>query len=636
MDSGYDTRRKKLFHRHSPRQIQTLEATFQECPHPDEKQRMRLSRELGLNPRQIKFWFQNRRTQMKAQNERADNSSLRVENERIRCENFSMKEALRRVVCPNCGCVPEDASLDEDQLRLENARLRDELQRISNLASRKLGGPVHKMIPMSSLSLSVGEGQNSVISLEQRSSMVDDAAAAVEELIKLVQAEEPLWSKLEKHELEILNAGAYESIFTRAKDTNMRREASRASCVAMISPESLVEALIDTSKWVELFPTIVSKAKTIEVLSSGVGGNGSLQLVYAEVQALSPIVAPREFFFLRHSRQIDRKTWVVADISAGSPPLASPCCRKLPSGCVIQDMFNGFSKIIWVEHSEVLRSPIHRLYKNLVEKGVAFGAQRWAAALRRSCERAAFAAAHGGDSEWSLSGEGKANLVKLAERMVSNFCGSVFAGDGDGWTTTLSGQDDGGVRVAVHRSVDPGQPNGVVLSAATSVWLPTLPEIVFGFLSNARTRFQWDVLSCGNPVQEVAHISTGQDLGNGVSLLRGLNGGESSMLILQESSTSAWGSSVVYAPIDVSSVNVVVNGQGLSRVPLLPSGFSIVPGEDEFSGKKGALVTVAFQILVSSLPSSKMNMESVGTVKTLISTTVRQIKAALNCPPSAP
>lgn len=38
---------------------------FRECPHPDEKQRLQLSRELGLAPRQIKFWFQNRRTQMK-------------------------------------------------------------------------------------------------------------------------------------------------------------------------------------------------------------------------------------------------------------------------------------------------------------------------------------------------------------------------------------------------------------------------------------------------------------------------------------------------------------------------------------------------------------------------------------------
>ena len=38
--------------------------SFKECPHPDDKQRNQLSRELGLAPRQIKFLFQNRRTQL--------------------------------------------------------------------------------------------------------------------------------------------------------------------------------------------------------------------------------------------------------------------------------------------------------------------------------------------------------------------------------------------------------------------------------------------------------------------------------------------------------------------------------------------------------------------------------------------
>lgn len=38
---------------------------FKESPHPDEKQRQQLSEKLGLSCRQIKFWFQNRRTQIK-------------------------------------------------------------------------------------------------------------------------------------------------------------------------------------------------------------------------------------------------------------------------------------------------------------------------------------------------------------------------------------------------------------------------------------------------------------------------------------------------------------------------------------------------------------------------------------------
>ncbi|CAL5367088.1 unnamed protein product [Camellia sinensis] len=58
-------KRKKRYHRHTQHQIQEMEAFFKECPHPDDKQRKELSRELGLEPLQIKFWFQNKRTQMK-------------------------------------------------------------------------------------------------------------------------------------------------------------------------------------------------------------------------------------------------------------------------------------------------------------------------------------------------------------------------------------------------------------------------------------------------------------------------------------------------------------------------------------------------------------------------------------------
>lgn len=116
------------------------------------------------------------------------------------------------------------------------------------------------------------------------------------------------------------------------------------------------------------------------------------------------------------------------------------------------------------------------------------------------------------------------------------------------------------------------------------------------------------------------------------------------MLILQESCTDASGSLVIYAPIDIPAVNVVMSGEDPSNVALLPSGFTILPdgrpgggggastSSNPMGASLGSLITVAFQILVSSLPSSKLNVESVATVNNLISTTVQQIKAALNCP----
>lgn len=122
------------------------------------------------------------------------------------------------------------------------------------------------------------------------------------------------------------------------------------------------------------------------------------------------------------------------------------------------------------------------------------------------------------------------------------------------------------------------------------------------------------------------------------------------MLILQESCIDNSGALVVYCPVELPAINIAMSGEDPSYIPLLPSGFTILPdglldhGGDGASTSSnvhgnigrssGSLITVAFQILVSSLPSAKLNLESVNTVNNLISTTVQQIKAALNCPSS--
>ncbi|KAJ0987295.1 hypothetical protein J5N97_005651 [Dioscorea zingiberensis] len=693
MDSGDEPegsegqRKKKRYHRHTPRQIQELEAVFKECPHPDEKQRMQLSRDLGLEPRQIKFWFQNRRTQMKAQHERADNCALRSENDKIRCENIAIREALKKVICPTCGGPPlgEDCYFDEQKLRMENARLKEELDRVSSVASKYLGRPITQLppvqpIPISSLDLSVGSygappGLGPSLDLDllpgssssvmpfpfptavpdiEKPVMAEVATSAMEELIRLVQTDEPLWMKSGSEGGDVLNLETYDRIFPRPgqpyKSPDIRIEASRDSSLVIMNAATLVDMFMDPIKWMELFPTIVSKARTIEVLATGVAGtrSGSLLLMYEELQVLSPVVSTREFFFLRYCQQIEQGLWVIGDVSVDlsrESQFASPSrSRRLPSGCLIQDVPNGYSKVTWVEHMEIEeKTPTHRLYRDLVNCGVAFGAQRWLATLQRMCERFTRVMVTG-TSPRDLGGvipspEGKRSMVKLAQRMVNNFCTSISASNGHRWTT-LSGLNDVGVRVTVHKSTDPGQPNGVVLSAATSIWLPVSCQRVFSFFKDERTRSQWDVLSNGNSVQEVAHISTGSHPGNSISLLRALNSSQNNMLIIQESCTDASGSLVVYAPVDLQGINIVMSGEDPSYIPLLPSGFTILPdgrpggastSSNPMSSSSGSLITVAFQILVSSLPSAKLNLESVTTVNNLISTTVQQIKAALNC-----
>ncbi|XP_023006686.1 homeobox-leucine zipper protein ANTHOCYANINLESS 2-like [Cucurbita maxima] len=708
-DAADNPPRKKRYHRHTPQQIQELEAVFKECPHPDEKQRLELSRRLCLETRQVKFWFQNRRTQMKTQLERHENTLLRQENDKLRAENMSIRDAMRNPICSNCGgpAIIGEISLEEQQLRIDNARLKDELDRVCALAGKFLGRPILSLAnsiapPLPSSSLELGVGSNGFGNLTmatsmpigpdfggglsgnlavvqppvrptpgtgldrsvERSMLLELALAAMDELVKMAQTDEPLWIGNLEGGREILNQEEYMRTFTPCigmKSNGFVTEASRETGMVIINSLALVETLMDSNRWAEMFPCMIARTTTIDVISSGMGGsrNGALQLMHAELQVLSPLVPVREVSFLRFCKQHAEGVWAVVDVSVdamretptgGGSPFIN--CRRLPSGCVVQDMPNGYSKVTWVEHAEYDDSQVHQLYRPLLSSGMGFGAQRWVATLQRQCECLAILMSSAAPirDHTAITAGGRRSMLKLAQRMTANFCAGVCASTVHKWNKLNAGSVDEDVRVMTRKSVDdPGEPPGIVLSAATSVWLPVSPQRLFDFLRDERLRSEWDILSNGGPMQEMAHIAKGQDHGNCVSLLRAsaMNANQSSMLILQETCIDAAGSLVVYAPVDIPAMHVVMNGGDSAYVALLPSGFAIVAdgavtggrspsgGEGGRQGERGtgggSLLTVAFQILVNSLPTAKLTVESVETVNNLISCTVQKIKAALQC-----
>ncbi|TYH38702.1 hypothetical protein ES332_D12G127700v1 [Gossypium tomentosum] len=681
--------RKKRYHRHTPQQIQELEALFKECPHPDEKQRLELSKRLCLETRQVKFWFQNRRTQMKTQLERHENSLLRQENDKLRAENMSIRDAMRNPICTNCGgpAIIGDMSLEEQLLRIENARLKDELDRVCALAGKFLGRPITgPPLPNSSLELGVGTNgtfgttmattttlplghdalptmvvpSNRPATTLDRSMFLELALAAMDELVKMAQTDEPLWIKNIEGGREMLNHDEYLRTFTPCiglKPNGFVTEASRETGVVIINSLALVETLMDSNRWAEMFHCMIARTSTTDVISNGMGGtrNGALQLMNAELQILSPLVPVREVSFLRFCKQHAEGVWAVVDVSIDTIKESTTfvTCRRLPSGCVVQDMPNGYSKVIWVEHAEYDESQVHQLYRPLLSSGVGFGAQRWVATLQRQCECLAILMSSTVPTRdhTAITASGRRSMLKLAQRMTDNFCAGVCASTVHKWNKLNAGNVDEDVRVMTRKSIDdPGEPPGIVLSAATSVWLPVSPQRLFDFLRDERLRSEWDILSNGGPMQEMAHIAKGQDHGNCVSLLRAsaMNANQSSMLILQETYLDAAGSLVVYAPVDIPAMHVVMNGGDSAYVALLPSGFAIVPDGPGSHGPisnghvngntgggsssvGGSLLTVAFQILVNSLPTAKLTVESVETVNNLISCTVQKIKAALQC-----
>lgn len=638
-----------------------------------------MSQDLGLEPKQIRFWFQNKRTQAKAHNERADNSGLRTENEKIGCENEIMKEALKAFLCQACGGPPPFGEERLQELRVENAHLREERERVSSLLANYIGKPVSQidfLAPLTAAppSLFAAEGMgnrlshldlnlrisdtvlfpyqfNGVTEME-KTRMSETVASAMDELIKLLRANEPLWVKSPNDGRYVIHHDSYEELFHRAaqiKSSSAQIESSKDSTLVGMSAMQLVEMFLDSNRWADLFPRIVTKARTIQVLETGMVGtkHGALLLMYAEMHILSPLVAPRKFYFLRHCQKIEAGQWAVVDVSYDFLKQVSRTW-KLPSGCMIQDMSNGCSKVTWVEHVEVDdKSQTHRLFRDLIYGSAAYGSDRWVTSLERMCERLLMeqnVPTHVGGV--ITMPQGRRSIMKLSERMVKSFCSNLsMTGKSD--PSQFSEVNIRGVRISVRKSTEPGHPTGIVLGAACSLWLPLPCDTVFGYLRDDQKRPQWDVLCCKSLVAKVGHISTGNNPGNYISIIRPCIPTES-MLILQEFCTDALGSSLIYAPLDFSAMHAATSGVYTSYIPILSSGF-IVSGDgrpktggdgassssdDARSG--GSILTVAFNILASTSTSMNKdaNVEGMAKINTLITSTVKKIKAAFNCPDS--
>ncbi|KAK6146467.1 hypothetical protein DH2020_020336 [Rehmannia glutinosa] len=649
-----------------------------------------------------------------AQQDRQDNAVLRAENESLKNENYRLQATLRNIACPNCGgpAMLGEMGFDEQQLRIENARLKEEFDRMCCLVSQYTGRPMHPMgppsdplLPHSSLDLDIGSYPrkfdhqdhmimnncppdhmislpfmpenspfpgNSLILEEEKSLALELAVSSMDEVLKMCHMGEPLWVRAKETAGKmVLNVEEYERMFSWSVNVKQhppheyRTEATRDTAVVIMNSITLVDAFLDANKWMELFPSIISRAKTLQVVHSDVSGDasGSLQLMYAEIQVLSPLVPTREAHFLRYCQHnADEGTWAIVDFPLdgfqNDYPPSFPYYKRRPSGCIIQDMPNGYSRVTWVEHAEVEDGPIHQVFSNLVSSGVAFGAQRWLAVLQRQCERlASLMARNISDLGVIPSPEARKSLMNLAQRMIRTFSLNISTCYGQSWTA-LSDSGDDTVRITTRKVTEPGQPNGLILSAVSTTWLPYQHKQVFDFLRDERSRAQLEVLSNGNSLHEVAHIANGSNPGNCISLLRinvASNSSQSVELVLQESCSDDSGSMVVYTTIDVDAIQMAMNGEDPSCIPLLPLGFVIVPiGQtnnmndstniisneaantikqaSDNAGQlpdSGCLLTVSLQVLASTIPSAKLNLSSVTAINHHLCNTVQQINAVL-------
>lgn len=128
------------------------------------------------------------------------------------------------------------------------------------------------------------------------------------------------------------------------------------------------------------------------------------------------------------------------------------------------------------------------------------------------------------------------------------------------------------------------------------------------------------------------------------------NSSQNVELMLQESCTDQSGSIVVYATVNVDAIQLAMNTDDPSSIPLLPLGFVITPlpppptaanNNDELNPipascddngnlpHSGCLLTVGLQVLASTIPTAKLNLSSVTAINNLLCNTVHQINDAL-------
>ncbi|XP_057474359.1 homeobox-leucine zipper protein HDG11-like isoform X2 [Actinidia eriantha] len=404
-ESSNSSRTRRRPHRHSSYQTRRLEAYFEGCQHPNERQRCQLGRELGLTPTQIKFWFQNKRTVVKAQKERIEGSALREENERFKFENLAMREMLKGELCTPCKDIlfsKEEQQWILEQLRMENAQLHEKYEELILGEMGILVSKVHSLPPAHGSSLDAATGsfmgqRIGGLSLDhdlgsrkfvaatllyqlkeeqesEKKQMFQTVVNAIDELTSLMVTE-TLWIKDPTDGRYIIHRGNYEKTFPKIShltSSRARFESSKAEGIVRMKGTELVGMLMNSTKRPDLFPTISTKAMTIRELGTQSGSlSGSLQLVYEQMHVLSPLVTPREFFCLRYCEQINEVEWIIVEVSYDcfiKSQQTSPFRSwRLPSGCFVKDLPNGCSKITWVEHVQVDdKALIHRLCRDFV------------------------------------------------------------------------------------------------------------------------------------------------------------------------------------------------------------------------------------------------------------------------------
>ncbi|KAF7805597.1 homeobox-leucine zipper protein REVOLUTA [Senna tora] len=443
--------------RYTAEQVEALERVYAECPKPSSTRRQQLIRECpilaNIEPKQIKVWFQNRRCREKQRKEagrlQTVNRKLTAMNKLLMEENDRLQKQVSQLVC-------------------ENGFMRQQLQSASATPTDASCDSV------------VTTPQHSLRDANNPAGLLSIAEETLAEFLSKATGTAVDWVQMPG-----MKPGP-DSVGIFAISQSCSGVAARACGLVSLEPTKIAEILKDRPSWFR-------DCRSLEVFTMFPAGNGgTIELVYTQTYAPTTLAAARDFWTLRYTTSLDNGSLVVCERSlsgsgAGSNAAAAAAqfvrAEVLPSGYLIRPCEGGGSIIHIVDHLNLEAWSVPEVLRPLYESSKVVAQRMTIAALRYIRQ---IAQETSGEVVYGL-GRQPAVLRTFSQRLSRGFNDAVNGFSDDGWSIlNCDGAEDVIIAVNSTKSLSSASNPassltflGGVLCAKASMLLQTLIAYLF-------------------------------------------------------------------------------------------------------------------------------------------------------------
>ncbi|KAI3458978.1 hypothetical protein Pfo_015641 [Paulownia fortunei] len=388
-------------------QIEVLEKVYAQCSNPNCFQRAKILREQpnlkGIDKKQLKIWFQNRRCREKQKKENgellAENKKLAVANKLLREENLCLQK-----------------------------KLTSRTTTTTTTTTTELGLVGRANSPELSIRIADNNGLL-LLAEETRNEFLSKATGTA---VK--------WNPILTLKPRSPSSGA--AIYV--SDTCI---GVAARACAIIPFEPTIEILKDRPSWSR-------NCRNLDVLATYPANNGgTIELIYTQYYAPTTMAWARDFWTLRYTSVLDDGSFVVCEksVSGSDAVPSSPAAlefvrgRMLASGYLIHPCEGG-STIHLVDHLDFEASSVPEVVRPLYESSELVAKHMIVSALHYIEQ----VASETNDKKTHAYGEGPAFLRSFSQRLSRGFNDAINGFTEDGWTL-MNADAFGDVIVSVKR-----------------------------------------------------------------------------------------------------------------------------------------------------------------------------------------